>query len=231
MQSLWSRVLKAIWNAVLLLLPSRLKVELLRLRGHDVSRQSHIGMSWLDIGHISLRDGARIGPFNVFKGMAVLDMAANAEIGRFNQFTANRYYSGIAGAQHGRVTLAKGAVITMRHYFDCQSSVSLGEDSLIAGIGSVFFTHQKGVHSLNEAAPISIGPRVYLGAACVVLPGAFVRGRAYISSGSIVSGVLDEQDVLYASPKASVVKALTPDASYFATDKPTAHFDEAAEDD
>ena len=220
------RVLRRTWLAILMLLPSRLKIEALRLLGHKVSRHAHIGMSWLDIGTIELKDGASIGPLNVFKGISALAMSMNSEIGRYNQFTANENYSEIAGPEHARVTLDTGAVITMRHYFDCQSSMSLGEHSLVAGIGSVFFTHQKGIRSLNEAAPIRIGPRVYLGAACVVLPGAAIRGRVYISSGSIVSGVLDEQDVVYASPRAAVVKPISGNAAYFAADRPTAHFDE-----
>ncbi len=209
-----------------MVLPSRLKIEALRLRGHHVSRRSHIGMSWLNVDHISIGDGARIGLLNVFKGLRSLEMGAESEIVRFNVLTAYGPFAEIGGVEYGRVRLGRRAVITMRHYFDCQSSVTIGEDSVVGGIGTVFFTHQKGVHVLNEAKPIRIGPRVYLGAACVVLPGAVVRGRAYIGGGSVVSGVLDEEDVIYASPRATVVKSLRGDAAYFASKHPTGRLEE-----
>ena len=209
-----------------MLLPSRLKIEVLRLLGHHVSRRCHIGMSWLNVDHISMSDGARIGLLNFFKGLRSLEMGPEAEIVRFNIFTAYGPFADIGGSQYGRVVLERRAAVTMRHYFDCQSSVTIGEDSVIGGIGTVFFTHQKGVGVLNEAKPIRIGPRVYLGAACVVLPGTMVRGRAYVSGGSIVSGVLNEENVLYASPRATVVKSLPEDAAYFASHHPTAHIDE-----
>lgn len=221
-----SRMPRRLWLAALMFLPSRIKIELLRLRGHHVSRRSRIGLSWLDVQTLRIADGARIGSFNVFKGLAALDMAEEAEIGKFNQFTASPYYESIGGPAHGRVSLGHGAIVTMRHYFDCQSSISIGADSLVAGIRSVFFTHQKGIRSLNEAAPITIGPRVYVGAACVILPGASVRGRAYLSSGSIIAGNLDQEDAVYASPRAVVVKSLSSDAAYFSAARPTARFDQ-----
>jgi acetyltransferase-like isoleucine patch superfamily enzyme len=229
MRSLPRRILRRVWCMTLMLLPSRLKIEILRLRGHQVSRRAQIGMSWLNIDHISLGDGARIGLLNFFKGLQSLEMGPESEIVRFNVFTAYGPFADIGGAEYGRVTLRRRAAITMRHYFDCQSSVTIGEDSVIGGIGTVFFTHQKGVRTLNEAKPIRIGPRVYLGAACVVLPGAVIRGRAYIGGGSIVSGMLEEQDVIYASPRATVVKLLPEDAAYFASHHPTGHLDEPDE--
>jgi len=216
---------KTLWLLTLLFLPSRLKIELLRLQGHKVSRKSHIGFSWLDVGQLEISDGASIGPLNVFKGLNRLSMGQSATIGRLNQFTASRHYAGIGGSDHGVLELADGAVITMRHYFDCQSAIRLGRQSLIAGLGTAFFTHQKGIKELHEAKAIDFGPRVYLGAACVVLPGARVAGHAYIVSGSIVGGNLEVEYSVYSSPRAQAVKQLDRNAAYFCQDAPTAKFE------
>lgn len=207
---------------LLMLLPSRIKIEILRLLGHQVSRKCRIGMSWLDIRSIRIDDGAWIGPMNAFKGLKCLELGREAGIGRFNQFTASQ--AGVEGLGEGAgvVRLADGAVITMRHYFDCSALVAIGERSLVAGIGTIFFTHQKGIKALYEAKPIRVGPRVYLGAACIVLPGAHIAGHAYVASGSLVGGALDQEYAVYSSPRAQVVKALAPDAAYFTADAPTA---------
>lgn len=217
--------MRRVWLLILMLLPSRLKIELLRLQGHQISRKSKIGFSWLDVEEISMGDGSRIGLLNIFKGLRKLDLGPNAGIGRFNQFTANQYYVTIAGQDHGIVELANGAVITNRHYFDCQSTIRLDQFVLVAGLGSVFFTHQKGIKALHEAKPIYIGPKVYLGAACVVLPGASVAGYAYVVSGSLVGGNLNQEYAVYSSPRAQVVKELPRDAAYFNAGDPTAVFD------
>lgn len=217
-------MLRRIYLLILAILPSRLKIELLRLQGHAVSRKSQIGLSWLDIREVTLADGARIGSFNIFKGIQKLTMGQNASIGRFNQFTANHHYREIAGPPHGVVDLADAAVITMRHYFDCQSSIHVGQQSLIAGIRSVFFTHQKGLKSLHEAKPIQIGPKVYVGTNCVVLPGTRIAGNAFVGGGSVLSGILDEQFALYSSPRVVLAKSLSPSTAYFAAEEPTARF-------
>ena len=197
-------MLRGIYLLLLAVLPSRLKIELLRLQGYNISRKARIGLAWLDVRELSLAEGARIGAFNVFKGIQKLAMGRNASIGRFNQFTANRHYMEIAGASHGTVELADAAVITMRHYFDCQSSLYVGEHSLVAGIRSVFFTHQKGIRSLHEAKAVHIGPWVYC---CVVLPGTH-----------------EEEFALYSSPRVMMMKALGEECAYFSTADPTARF-------
>lgn len=214
--------MRKIWLLMLMVLPSRIKIEILRMLGHKVSRQCHIGMSWLDARSIHLEDGARIGLLNVFKGIKNLELGRGAGIGRLNQFTASQAGVEGLGEGAGTVRLAEGAVITMRHYFDCSALIEIGDKSLVAGIGTIFFTHQKGIKALYEAKPIRLGPRVYLGAACIVLPGARIAGHAYVASGSLVGGRLDQEYAVYSSPRAQVVKELQPDAAYFSAVAPTA---------
>ena len=216
--------MRKLYFIILALLPSWLKVEFLRLKGHEISRKSHIGMSWLDIKKIRMGEGSRIGSLNVFKGLREVNLECRAGIGNYNQFTANAHYADIAGVDHAKLNLREGAVITMRHYFDCQSAIEIGKDSLVAGLGTAFFTHQKGIKTLHEAKRVDIGERVYLGSSCVVLPGASIRGYAYIVSGSIISGNLHETHAIYSTPRAVVVKKIDDTAAYFSTPDPTGRF-------
>ncbi len=78
----------------------------------------------------------------------------------------------------------------MRHYFDVQDLVEISDDSLIAGIQTMVFTHQKGLVALNEFKPVKIGSRVYVGAGCRLLPGTTVGNHIVIGAGSIVGGNL-----------------------------------------
>lgn len=216
------RLLYLCWITLFTFFPSSLKVVVLRLLGHSVGDDVKIGFSYLDIKSLDLKAGARIGNGNVFKGMQKISMGENASIGRFNIFTCNKYYLISFSENAGRLYMDDRAVVTMRHYFDMQHSVTLGHDSLVAGIQSIFFTHQKGFTELDEAKPIVLGSKVYLGAACKVLPGAEIANHIIIGAGSVVSGLLDEEYSLYASPKAVLVKKLEKNVPYFAEKNPTA---------
>ena len=211
-------------SILLLLLPTWGRIRLLRMLGHEIASSARVGCSWIDIRRMTLGENARIGFGNVFKGLDSVVLKDNAKIGRFNQFTASRHYKALAGTDHGTLVLESGAVITMRHYLDCQHRIAIGERSLIAGIGTTFFTHQKGIASLHEAKPIEIGPRVYVGARCMLLPGTHIAGFAYIAAGSNISGRLSESYAVYGSGKAAVVKKLALDAVYFTSDSPTDDF-------
>jgi len=162
-----------------------------------------------------LGPGSRIGFGNVFKGMRHLELGDDASIGRFNLFTCDAYYRALSPGDAGKVILGARVAITTRHYFDAQHRISIGSGSLIAGIQTMFFTHQKGLERLNEAKPISLGERVYIGAGSRVLPGTTVSSHVIVGAGSVVGGTLDRQYSLYATQRATWVKELSPTTPFF----------------
>lgn len=217
--------MRLFYTALMLLFaifPSTLKVAVLRFKGHSIGKGVKIGISYLDIKNLHLGTNAKIGNWNVFKNVQTLEMGDEASVGRFNIFTCNKYYLKYYPDFAGKFHMDDRAVVTMRHYFDLQHSITLGSNSLVAGMQTIFFTHQKGFQKLNEAKPIQIGPRVYIGAACKILPGACIRGHIVVGAGSIVSGELDVEYSLYASPKAELVKSLNENIPYFNDQNPTA---------
>lgn len=203
------------------LLPSAVKCAWLRRRGHTIGKDVRIGVSVLGVRHLELGDHSRIGHGNIFKGMESVSLGANASIGRFNLFTCNPHYYKLNPQRAGRLAIGARAAITMRHYIDVQDRVELGEDSLIAGIQTMVFTHQKGLSSLNEFKPVRIGRRVYIGAGCRILPGTTVADCIVVGAGSIVGGHLSETFQLYSSPRAVAVKQLNRDMPYFTAEWPS----------
>lgn len=202
------------------LLPSFLKCFLLRRMGHEVGKGVRIGVSMLGIQHLDLGENSRIGHGNVFKGIQQLQLGPGAMIGRFNLFTCSPYYLGMNRTRAGRINVGAGAAITMRHYFDVQDLLEIGDNSLVAGIQTMVFTHQKGLMALNEFKPVRIGNRVYIGAGCTLLPGATVADYIVIGAGSIVGGNLSESYQLYSSPRAVAVKQLSKEMPYFSVENP-----------
>lgn len=59
------------------LLPSKLKVLVLRLMGHEIVKNVHIGMSILNIKKIIFKDGVKIRNFNYLKNLSELKMKEN----------------------------------------------------------------------------------------------------------------------------------------------------------
>lgn len=201
------------------LFPSFVKVLLLRAWGHDIGKNVHIGMSYLDIRRMVLKDGARIGAFNYFNGLTELVVMEHARIGGWgNWFTASRRdYQGNPG--HGRIFIGRGSAMTNRHYIDVQESFVVGEQSFIGGFGSVFYTHGVSPSLGNFNRPVVIGDHCYLGSHCLLLPGARIGPYCFVGAGAVVTkDFSDRSHVLLAGNPAVAKKRYDMDAKYFTED-------------
>jgi len=197
-------------------LPSRAKVALLRLLGHEVAWSARIGASYLNVRRIRLGENAFIGRGNVFTGLEELVMGEGSRINAWNRFTQ-------APLWRGRLVLGDRASISLRHYFDVCDEVRIGHDTIVAGHRSTFFTHSKGLEAIDFTKPIEIGEWCYVGSNVCMVPGARVGARSFVGMGAVVvkdhSG---EPLSLLAGNPARVVKRLPPDAPYF-TQGPLVH--------
>ena len=131
-------------------LPSFLKVRLLRLLGHSIHKTAYIGFSILDVKRIHLGENTYIGIGNVFTNLETLEMHEGSRINRWNRFTSGREF-------HGKMLLHRHASISLRHYFDVCDLVEVGANTIIAGHRSSFFTHSKGVDTIDYTKPIIVG--------------------------------------------------------------------------
>lgn len=201
------------------LLPSRWKVWLLRRAGHRVGNNVYIGPVILDVRWISLGDNVSIRGLNLFRNVEKLVMADGARIGGFgNWVTAAAGYRGESPAW-GNLTIGRGSVITSRHYFDLQDGITIGSQSLVAGFGSVFYTHGGSPSMSGRVEPISIGSRCYIGSHTMMLPGSKVGDSNYVAARSVVTKDYSESHyTLLGGNPAVVRKTYDPDSAFFVKD-------------
>lgn len=179
-------MIKYIKLFLLAILPSRLKILLLNMRGHKIHPTCKIGICYLDIAHITLKEGASINHLNVFKGLKSLEMGSYARIGgRLNWFTASALHD--RTPSFGKLTIGDGSNITSKHFFDLQQQITIGKNSLIAGFRSTFWTHGYRTTEPSNNHSIKIGDHCYIGSQVIFTPGSGVGDMVFVGTGSVVT--------------------------------------------
>ncbi|MBA6151930.1 acyltransferase [Gelidibacter maritimus] len=184
------------------------KIFLLRALGHSISYKSHIGISVLYVDKLELRKHSRIkhlnflkmkklvlgeesfiGNYNIIKGPMEVSLADKAGISKQNKI--RRSYAPIS---YGRAVLQLGqnTIIVSKHFLDLTKSIYVGDNSIIAGIGSQFWTHgyyhaAQGKDRIRIDGDIHIGNNVYIGSGCIFNPGVKVSDAIHIGAGSVIS--------------------------------------------
>ncbi|WGV27608.1 acyltransferase [Halotia branconii] len=200
------------------LLPSKLKILVLKMMGHEIGKNVYIGMSILNIKKITLKDDVRIKNFNYLKNLSHLTMMEKSAIdGSFNWFTASKTHDyGQEG--FGCITIGERTRILSRHYLDLQEQIIIGKKCLIAGSSSSFYTHtiiaDPDYRETNK--PIIIGDYCYIASHCILLPGAGIGSFTLVGAGSVITkNFLDKNYVLVAGNPANVKKSYPKDAKFF----------------
>ena len=148
---------------------------------------------------------AKLGLFNLFIGPITVRIAGGASVGYRNTFSCGYWVrqEQYKISNYTR-TLELGAdtLVTSNHHFDLSGTLKLGDRSWIAGIGSQFWTHGVGVKERN----IEIGSDCYLGSAVRFAPGSSIGNNVLVAMGSVVSGVIEENNALVGGVPAKVLK-------------------------
>ncbi len=195
---------------VLALLPSRLKIALLRARGARIGKGCYIGMSVIDVKRLVMGDHVRIGSFNLLHRLPDLVMESGSKIEAMNWVT---------GAGAGALYLGLNSSIRRLHFFEASGTVRIGSNTIIAGRNSLFFTHGQSPASINDVRPIEIGDWCYIGAAARFLPGAGVSDHCFVAMGAVVTKMHRDRYVVVGGSPARVVKEIAVDATYFQRDR------------
>lgn len=209
--------------ALVALLPSALKVPLLRLFfGHRIGRRVRIGVSILDAREMEVGDGASIGHFNLILRVGRLEMGRHARIGVLNIIRGGTLvrlgdYSDVmrlnvlnAIPEHDCTTtpeselqVGPGTVLTSGHRIDFTDRVSLGKNVIVGGRSSSLWTHNR-----QETAPITIGDFCYLGSEVRLAPGAGLPDECILGLGSVLTRQITEPRSLVAGVPAKVLRPL-----------------------
>ena len=198
---------------ICLFLPQILKPYGLRLLGHSVHNSAKIGFSFVfntklfldkdsKIGHLNfihckrllLRSGARIGHMNRVHGPFSMICLAKASIGNRNSVRRANFPIVVGSAI---LKLGKLTKLTVNHYIDCTRSITIGNYSILAGLGAQIWTHgymhaPEGPERYRVDGKVTIGNNVYIGSGAVLLPGIIIGNAVTVGANATVSSNLLE---------------------------------------
>jgi acetyltransferase-like isoleucine patch superfamily enzyme len=226
--------MKKFLTAFFALLPSKFPHLFLKILGHKISWKSKIGFSILLVDKLELNNFSSIGHFNFikvtslkmdkgsiiknlnyFKGPIMVCLGDKSIIGRLNKFTR-----GFSSVTYGKssLTLGAGTGITYSNFLDLTCSITFGNHSQVAGMGSQFWTHgyvhaKEGVDRIIVYGDITIGNNVYIGTSCLFNPGVSVAnainigGNSSISKDLKISGMYVNQPLRYIEMDMETTKA------------------------
>jgi serine acetyltransferase len=203
-----------------LLLPGAARQSLLRsLFGHEVHPTAKIGISFISVGHLEMREGSSIGTLTFIRGLDRVELHEEAAIGRLDWITAlptgnNEFFSTVEGRDPSLI-IGRASVFMHRMIVDCNNRITMGEYSGIAGFRCVLMTHGVDIReNVQTAGTIDIGDRTMIATNCVILGGTTIPDRSVVGAGSVVRGHYTEEG-LYSGVPAKFVGELPKDAKFF----------------
>lgn len=215
------RFLNVLVHVTLMFLPCPIKNWTLnRIFGHQLSSDSKIGFSYVNVKKIVMKNSSKIGHFNIIKNISSIELGTNSSIGSLNYISCVPLGS-IKNFANEKdrfpsLSLDDNSGITGRHYFDCNNRISIGKFTIVAGIGSTFLTHGINIaDNKQETKPIYIGDYCMIGSNVVLVKGAKLPSYSILSAGSVLAKSYHDSYQLYSGVPASPVKDLPKDSSYF----------------
>lgn len=171
--------------------------------GYTIHPTARIGLVLINVERMVLHAGARIEHFNLITNFQLLELLAGAEIKMGNVITVPRVMGG-----RTRLWLGPQATITRRHFFDLTGNVIIGENTVIGGLGSQFWTHSFDTDRNIRISDIHIGDHCFIGSAVRFSPGSKLPDRVVVGMGSVVTGCFEQGNALIAGVPARVIRSL-----------------------
>lgn len=191
--------LKPLVALIVLALPWRLRLFLLRRMGHQLDDSARIGFSIVICEHINMGENARIGHFNVIRDLTYIELEDHSHIGNWNWITSAKEFRQTGRSGAGSLRMAESSAITSRHYIDCSGGVSIGHHSLIAGVRSTVLTHQIDVNINRQTiAAVTIGSYCLISSGVSVVPGTSIADNSLVAMGSVARGEILPSGFLWA---------------------------------
>lgn len=186
---------------------------------YSIARDARIGYSLIGCPFLRMGSSARIGHFNVIKGVEV-EMGDCASIGDFNWISGlplqSRRHFLTEADRRPVLKMDEHAALTSRHFVDCSNLVHIGEFSIVAGVRSQILTHGVDLKNNKQAsASVRMGRFCFIGTGCVLLKGSRLPDYSVLAAHSSLVRDFDESFTLYSGVPAAPVKTLDRDAAYF----------------
>jgi len=107
-----------------------------------------------------------------------------------------------------RFVLGPKSIITQNHFFDLVESIKIGENTVIGGIHSQFWTHSFDIDRNLHAGDIVIGANCFIGSAVRFSPGSLIGNNCIVGIGSVIVGKFEQSNVLIAGCPARIIREL-----------------------
>ena len=193
-------------HAGLAVLPSVIKRPIYnRIFGFRIASSAKIGLSILDVDHLEMDEGSRIGHGNLLHRTERVHLGRGAQIGYGNLVrggdavdldeyaTVLRFNvcnsipdNDCEGPTDPRLLIGKGAYVVSGHRLDFTDRIALGRNVILAGHNSSFWTHNR-----QATRPIEIGDFSYVGSEVRIAPGARLGHESILGMGAVLAGQLD----------------------------------------
>lgn len=142
---------------------------------------------------------------NCFIGPMTITILKDAAIDSGNVFECGWWVleKQYDSANYGRtLTIGKNSRIGSKHHFDIVGSLTIGDRTSIAGLGSQFWTHGAGVKDRN----IAIGDDCYIGAGVLFSPGSSIHNNTIVALGSVVTRAFHTNNLMLGGVPAAIIK-------------------------
>lgn len=192
-----------------------------RVFGFDIHPSAKIGFSLLIPDSLVMRQNAKIGHFNVIKGVGEVRLDCSAYIGNLNWISGfpKNMISGHFADQHARspkLVIGEHSAITNRHLIDCTDTVSIGKFSTVAGFRSQILTHSISIaESRQRSGTVVIGDYTFVGTGSIILPGSSLPSFSVLGAGSMLNKNYTEEYKLYGGVPARPLININGDSAYF----------------
>jgi acetyltransferase-like isoleucine patch superfamily enzyme len=191
---------------ILAVLPSAIKIKIYRALGYKIGKNCYIGLAIIDAKDVNIGDCVYIGHLNLIWRLKRLDLESGSRL---------EFCNWITGAREGSFKLGRNSAIQRFHFFEASSNISLGDNCIIAGRNSHFFSHGISSTDLDVRRDIIIGNWSYVGSGVRFVPGAGVAECTFVGMGAVVTKRHGQGHVLIAGNPAAVKKNLSPEDLYF----------------
>lgn len=156
------------------------------LQARHVSLKSAVigPLNLIRIDCLNMSKGSLIGKLNMFSKLKLLELAEDAYILHRN-FIGGTYGTSV---ECGREELLVGrkSQISLSCFFDLSDRITLGQNVVVGGSGTQFWTHGFDHRRTRTVAPITIGNNVFIGAASTVVQDVHVCEDVTIGAGTVV---------------------------------------------
>ncbi|MFA6087897.1 hypothetical protein [Mucilaginibacter sp.] len=197
------------------------RIALQKWFGYVIHPTARIGLSWIYPGKLIMKEGAKIGHFNMAIHLDQMEMGAKASIARGNWITGfpsntNSPHFSHQTLRRSLFIMGDSSAVTKNHHFDCTNIIEIGRFTTVAGYQSQFLTHSIDVmENRQDSDRIIIGEYAFLGTNVVMLGGAELPPRSVLGAKSLLNKKFTEEWMLYGGVPAKAIQQLSADAKYF----------------